>query len=54
MSGPPDLQLDTQGGLRHFLSIEGLSRDLLTEILDKAESFAGVSERAVKKVPLLR
>jgi aspartate carbamoyltransferase catalytic subunit len=54
LSGRADIQLDAQGGLRHFLSIEGLSRDLLTEILDKAESFAGVSERAVKKVPLLR
>jgi len=49
-----NIQLDPQGKLKHFLTIEGLSRGLLTEILDTAESFAGVSERTVKKVPLLR
>ena len=49
-----NIQLDKNGRLKHFLTTEGLSRDLLTEILDTAESFAGVSGRAVKKVPLLR
>jgi len=49
-----NIQLDGKGRLRHFLSIEGLSRDTLIEILDNAESFAGVTEQAVKKVPLLR
>ncbi len=49
-----NLQLDNNGRLRHFLSISGLSRELLTEILDTSESFTGVSERTVKKVPLLR
>jgi aspartate carbamoyltransferase catalytic subunit len=48
------IQLNEDGRLRHFLSIDGLSRELLTEILDTAESFTGVSERTVKKVPLLR
>jgi aspartate carbamoyltransferase catalytic subunit len=51
---PAGLQLDQNGCLRHFLTIEGLSRALLTRILDTAESFVGVGERAVKKVPLLR
>ncbi|RKZ37081.1 MAG: aspartate carbamoyltransferase catalytic subunit [Gammaproteobacteria bacterium] len=49
-----NLQLDDQSRLRHFLTIEGLPRSLLLQILDTAESFAGVGERAVKKVPLLR
>ena len=49
-----DIQLDEHGRLRHFLSTEGLGRALLLEILDYAESFAGVGDRAVKKVPLLR
>jgi aspartate carbamoyltransferase catalytic subunit len=40
--------------LKHFLTIDGFSRALLTDILDTAESFTGVSERTVKKVPLLR
>ncbi|QSB01294.1 aspartate carbamoyltransferase catalytic subunit [Methylomonas sp. EFPC1] len=48
------IQLTEQGKLKHFLTIEGLDKELLTEILDTAESFAGMSEHQVKKVPLLR
>jgi len=48
------IQLDEQGRLKHFLTIEGLNRPILDEILDTAESFAGVTEQQVKKVPLLR
>lgn len=51
---PAQMQLTEQGRLRHFLTIEGLPQELLVEILDTAESFAGVKDRAVKKVPLLR
>ncbi|NOU39765.1 MAG: aspartate carbamoyltransferase catalytic subunit [Methylotenera sp.] len=47
-------QLDTDGYLRHLLSIEGLPKRMLNQILDTAESFVGVAEREVKKVPLLR
>ena len=50
----PNLQLDKHGRLLHFLTIDGLQREMLTEILDTAESFTGVSERTVKKVPLCR
>ena len=49
-----DLQLDRRGRLRHFLTIEGLSRELLVTIMDTAESFSSVTEQTVKKVPLLR
>lgn len=49
-----NIQLDDNDRLKHFLSIEGLSRNLLEDILTKAESFASVGERSVKKVPLLR
>jgi aspartate carbamoyltransferase catalytic subunit len=49
-----NLQIRDDGRLRHFLSTEGLSCELLTEILDTAESFAGIAEQSVKKVPLLR
>jgi aspartate carbamoyltransferase catalytic subunit len=52
--GTADIQLDSQGNLKHFLTIEGLSRELLTEILDKTEGFLGVAQQAVKKVPLCR
>ncbi len=49
-----DIQLDDKGRLRHFLTVEGLSRRMLTDILDTAESFASVGAQAIKKVPLLR
>jgi aspartate carbamoyltransferase catalytic subunit len=48
------LQLDSDGKLKHFLCIEGLSCSLLTEIMDRAESFSSVTKQQVKKVPLLR
>ncbi|MCJ8168229.1 aspartate carbamoyltransferase catalytic subunit [Atopomonas sediminilitoris] len=54
LSTAQTLQLNDQGQLRHYLSIDGLSRELLTEILDTADSFLEVGARSVKKVPLLR
>ena len=51
---PRNPQLNANGELQHLLSIEGLPRALLLQILDTAESFAGVTERDIKKVPLLR
>lgn len=50
----PHPQLDARGRLKHFLTIEGLSRELLLELLDQAEGFLGVAQQAVKKVPLCR
>ena len=47
-------QLTEDGKLKHLLSIEGLPNAILNQILDTAESFVGVAEREVKKVPLLR
>ncbi len=49
-----NLQLNVEGKLKHFLTIDGLDKALLTEILDIAESFAEMSGHHVKKVPLLR
>lgn len=48
------VQLTADGQLKHFLSTEGLPLELLTEILDRADSFVGMGEQQVKKVPLLR
>ena len=45
----PSNQLTESGQLRHFLTIEGLKRPLLTEIMDRAEQFSGISHRQVKK-----
>ena len=47
-------QLNKNGELIHLLSTEGLSRDILTHILDHAANFVSVNDREVKKVPLLR
>ncbi|HXV07253.1 MAG TPA: aspartate carbamoyltransferase catalytic subunit [Burkholderiales bacterium] len=52
MSGNP--QLSPEGKLRHLLTIEGLPPEILVQILDTARSFVSVTEREVKKVPLLR
>ncbi len=47
-------QLNSHGELIHLLSIEGLPRTILTQILDTAGTFLSVNDRDVKKVPLLR
>ena len=47
-------QLTESGQLRHFLTIEGLKRPLLVDIMDRAEQFSSISNRQAKKVPLLR
>jgi aspartate carbamoyltransferase catalytic subunit len=47
-------QLNDKGELQHLLTIEGLPREIVTDILDTATSFVGVTAREVKKVPLLR
>jgi len=47
-------QLNAHGELTHLLSTDGLPREILTQILDTASSFLEVSDRDVKKVPLLR
>ncbi|HSJ81162.1 MAG TPA: aspartate carbamoyltransferase catalytic subunit [Thiobacillus sp.] len=49
-----NLQLTEDGRLRHLLTLDGLPRAILSQILDTAESFMDVGEREVKKVPLLR
>ncbi len=51
---PGSLQHTPEGELRHFISIDGLDRAMLTRILDTADSFIEVGERTIKKVPLLR
>ena len=47
-------QLNKNGELIHLLSPEGLSRDILTHILDTASTFVSVNDREIKKLPLLR
>lgn len=47
-------QLNKNGELQHLLTTEGLPVAILRHILDTAESFIGMTERDVKKIPLLR
>ena len=47
-------QLTKDGRLRHLLTLDGLPKAILTEILDIAAPFSEVAEREVKKLPLLR
>jgi aspartate carbamoyltransferase catalytic subunit len=48
------IQLTPDGRLRHLLTTEGLPAEMIRHILDTADQFVSVSEREVKKVPLLR
>ncbi|MEA3291969.1 MAG: aspartate carbamoyltransferase catalytic subunit [Pseudomonadota bacterium] len=48
------IQFGENGRLKHFLTINGLSRETIVEILDNAESFISFGKRQIKKVPLLR
>ena len=47
-------QLNANGELTHLLSIEGLPKAVVENILSTADAFASVGDREVKKVPLLR
>jgi aspartate carbamoyltransferase catalytic subunit len=47
-------QLNKHGELQHLLTIEGLPKSIVNHILDTASSFVGISDREVKKVPLMR
>jgi aspartate carbamoyltransferase catalytic subunit len=47
-------QLNSNGELTHLLTIEGLPKAVVENILSTADAFASVGDREVKKVPLLR
>jgi aspartate carbamoyltransferase catalytic subunit len=47
-------QLNRHGELTHLITTEGLPREILTHILDTAQTFVPLADRDVKKVPLLR
>jgi aspartate carbamoyltransferase catalytic subunit len=47
-------QLNKHGELHLLLTLEGLPASIITRILDTAASFVSVSDREVKKVPLMR
>ncbi len=51
---PRNPQLSSHGELIHLITLEGLPREIITGILDRATPFTEIAEREVKKVPLLR
>jgi aspartate carbamoyltransferase catalytic subunit len=52
--GQSNMQVGPDGRLKHLLTTEGLPAELIRHILDTADQFVSVSEREVKKVPVLR
>lgn len=54
MSAEFNPQLNDNGNLTHLLSLENLPQEILFQILDTAKSFIEISNREIKKVPLLR
>lgn len=47
-------QLNKHGELKHLLTLDGLPKDILIKIFDTAFPFTEISEREIKKLPLLR
>lgn len=47
-------QLNPRGALTHLLTTEGVSRTILTRILDTTELFLTTTEGEIKKTPLLQ
>lgn len=47
-------QLNEHGELKHLLTIEGLPKAIITQLLDTAGGFINVNDREVKKLPVLR
>jgi aspartate carbamoyltransferase catalytic subunit len=52
----PNIQVNDRGHLIHLLTLDGLSKEHIYQILDAAHQFVSVGDldREVKKVPLLR
>lgn len=51
---PSSMQLTAEGKLKHFLTVEGLPPLLLEEILDRAQQFVSLPNKAQVQAPLLR
>ncbi len=54
MTLTPFSQVGSDGRLRHLLTLEGLTRGQLVELLDTAEAIAAATGGKVKKLPVLR
>ena len=48
-----NIQINENGKLKHLLTIEGLSKNIINEIFVRADSFLDSEKNNVKKVDLL-
>ena len=51
---PSSMQLTADGKLKHFLTVEGIPPLLLEDILDRAQQFVSLPNKAQVQAPLLR
>ncbi len=51
---PSSIQINADGKLKHFLTIEGIPPLLLEEILDRSQQFVSLPNKAQVQAPLLR
>jgi len=51
---PSSMQLTVDGKLKHFLTVEGIPPLLLEDILDRAQQFVSLPNKAQVQAPLLR
>jgi aspartate carbamoyltransferase catalytic subunit len=49
-----DPQIDSSGRLRHLITLDGLSKTQVIDLLDTAEALRATAERPVNKLPILR
>jgi aspartate carbamoyltransferase catalytic subunit len=49
-----DLQFDANGRLRHLLTLEGMPRDAIVDLLDVAAAIDAATGGKIKKLPVLR
>ena len=54
MTARDPLQFNSDGRLQHFLSLRGMPRETLEQILNTAKSFISFGQREIRKIPLLR
>lgn len=54
MSTAADIQIDTQGRLRHLLTTDGLAKEQIIAILDAAETYLPAGQKQISSVPHLK
>jgi aspartate carbamoyltransferase catalytic subunit len=53
MDTPANMQLNTEGGLRHLLTLDGLPREQILRLLDRAEELRAATRNGTRTLDLL-